>query len=212
MLCSLSCEVRHRERVPAICEDHVGVEVSHRRVQLFKSLRLAALDPNIADPSAEELVLEPWNSKRVGDVNVEQFGPKLRERVVEGELFLLRPPSAVVVPQKSAREDLVREAVSLAEPEVHVVQRVIVVPAVRRDDLRDVLEIFVVPRDDLENRHGLLAPDVDPPLDLPHLFHLVKDFEALPDLVPLGGWRADEERHLELRVLDPMGPALAPQP
>ena len=212
MLCSLSCEVRHRERVPAICEDHVGVEVSHRRVQLFKSLRLAALDPNIADPSAEELVLEPWNSKRVGDVNVEQFGPKLRERVVEGELFLLRPPSPVPVPEEAEREDRVLQAVPLAEPEVHVVQRVVVVPAVRVHDPRDVLELAVVARDDLEDGDGLLAPDVHPPLDLADLLHLVEDLQSLPHVRNLGGRGTDEEGGLEVRVLDAVGPVLVPEP
>jgi len=212
MLCGLPREVRHRERVPAIREDDVWVDVPHGRVQRLEDLRFAALDLDLANAGAEELVLEPRDPERVVDVDVEDLRAELRDRIVERELLLLRPPSAVVVPQEAAREDPVREAVPLAEPEVDVVQRVVVVPAVRRDDLRDVLEFLVVAGDDFEDGHGLLAPDVDAPLDLPDLLHLVEDPEALSDLAPLGRRGPDEERDLELRVLDPVGPALSPQP
>ncbi len=145
-------------------------------------------------------------------MEVEEGGPQFRERVVQGELLLLRPPSPVPVPEEAEREDPVPQAVPLPEPQVHVVQRVVVVPAVRVHNLRDVLELPVVPRDDLEDGDGLLAPDVHPPLDLADLLHLVEDFKALADVRNLLRRGPDEERRLEGLVLDAVRALLVPEP
>jgi len=66
--------------------------------------------------------------------------------------------------------------------------------------------------DDLEDGHGLFAPDVHPPLDLAEFLHLVEDLEALADPRDLAERRPDEERGLEVRVLDAVGPVLVPEP
>ena len=212
VLRGLPREVRHQERVPVVREHDVRVELLHRRVELLEDLGLAPAHLDVPDPRAEELVLEPRDPEGRVHAEVEEGGPKLRERVVESELLLLRPPLAVAVPQEAEREDPVLQAVPLAEPQVHVVQRVVVVPAVRVDDLRDILELAVVTGHDLEDGDRVLAPDVHPPLDLADFLHLVEDLEAFPhpwDLLRRG---SHEERRLEGLVLDAVGALLVPEP
>src|SRR5438874_13216404 len=86
------------------------------------------------------------------------------------------------------------------------------VPAVRIEDVRDLADVAVVPRRDLEDRLRLAVLEGDPPRDLPRLADAVPDLGPPADLRQLGGGRVQEERRQEPRVLDPVGPALVPEP
>src|SRR5207253_11438064 len=85
-------------------------------------------------------------------------------------------------------------------------------PALRIEDVRDLADVAVMPRDDLEDRLRLVLLEGDPPRDLPHLAHAVQDLRPPADLRQLGGGRVQEERRQEPWVLDPVGPTLVPEP
>jgi len=121
VLRGLPRKIGHEERVPVVREDDVGVEVLHCGVQFLKDLRFAPADLDVHDTRAEELVLEPRDPEGRIDAEVEEGGPQRGDRVVEGELLLLRPPPAVVRPQEAEGEDRVLEPVPLAEPQIHVI-------------------------------------------------------------------------------------------
>src|SRR5438552_18326183 len=80
------------------------------------------------------------------------------------------------------------------------------VSAVRVEDVRDLADVAVVPRDDLQDGLRLVVLEGDPAGDLPHLADAVQDLRPPADLRQLGGGRVQIERRQEPRVLDPMRP------
>src|SRR5438552_6913576 len=86
------------------------------------------------------------------------------------------------------------------------------VSAVRVEDVRELADVAVVPRDDLQDGLRLLVLEGDPAGDLPHLADAVQDLRPPADLRQLGGGRVQIERRQEPRIFDPVGPSLVPEP
>ncbi len=86
------------------------------------------------------------------------------------------------------------------------------VPSVRIEDVRDLADVAVVPRDDLQDPLRLVVLEGDPAGDLSDLAHAVQDLRALADRGQVGGGRVQVERRQEPRVLDAMRASLVPEP
>jgi len=205
-------EVRHRERVAAVREEHIRVDRADGLADAPHHGLLVPVERDVVEASAEQPVAHPRDSEGRVHVQLQEGRPQGRDRVVEGELLLLRPPSATHGPHETEWEDPLRLAVPLAEPEVDVEQPVVVVPAVRIDDVGEFPEIAVVARDDFEHGNGVLDREVDSPLRGAGLLHRVEDLDALRDCGQLVGVRMEEERHGEVSVFDALRALRGPQP
>src|SRR6266571_3811431 len=86
------------------------------------------------------------------------------------------------------------------------------VPAVRVEDVREIADVAVMPRHDLQDGLRLVVLEGDPPRDLAHLPHAVEDLDAPSDRGQLAERRMQEERRPGPRVLDAMRAVLVPEP
>jgi len=205
-------EERHREGVPAVRQEDIGVLRANELPDSPEDGLLVPVDLVVVHAGPEETVHHARDAHRVVHMEVQEGLPQGRQRVVEGEVLLLRAPRPVRVSHEPHREDAMLNHVPLAEPQVHIEQPVVDVSAVRVEDARDLAQVAVAPWHDFQDGGGLVILEGDPPLDLADLPHAVEDLDASPDCGQLARRRVEEERREELRVLDPMGPPLVPEP
>ncbi len=208
----LPCEVRHDERVPAVRHQDVRVLRAYDLVDSAQDGLLAPVDFDVVHACPEELVLHPRHARRIVDVEVQEGPFQRRQRIVQGEVLLLRPPCAVRVAHEAHGEDVVLDCVALAEPQIHVVEPMVHVASVGVEDAGDLRQVAVVPRDDLEDGSRVVVLQSDAPLDLAHLAHAVEDLDATPEGGELARRGVQEEGGHEARVHDALRSLLVPEP
>ena len=205
-------EVGHRERIPAIRQEDVGILRPYDLVDSPEDRLLVSIEFDLVEARPEEPVLQAGHPHRIVDAQIEEQATQAREIVVEGEVVLLRMPPAVRIAHEPHWEDVVLDRVALARPQVDVEETMVDVASVRVEDVRDLRKIAIMAGHDLEDRFRFVVLERNPARDLADLTHAIEDFDALADGGQLAWRGVKEERRQEVRVHDALVLALVPEP
>ena len=205
-------EVRDDEGVAAVREEDVRVLRANLPVDLLQDLGLAPAELDVPDAGAAQRILEARDAEGRVHRHIEVRRLQRRQLVVQRELLLRRPPLPVEVIHEPHGEDAVLEKVTLGEAQVDVEQLEAVILPVAVDGVREVLEVGIPPREDLEDGDLLPTLETDSPPDEMRLPDAVEDLHALAELLQVLQGRVNEERRVVGYVLDAVRLAPGPQP
>ena len=205
-------EERHRERVAFLRQEDVGIFRPYNLLDSPKNRLLVPVDLVIVHLRAEEPIRHARDAQRSVHAKVQERPLQRRQRIVEGEVLLLRAPCAVRVAHEAHGEDPVLHRVPLAEPHVDVEEAVVHVAAVGVEDVSHALQVAVVAGHDLQDGLRLVILQGNTVGDLAYLLHPIEDLDASLDRGQIARRCMQEERRHESRVLDAMGAALVPEP